>query len=140
MLYWHKFQVKINIIFNLFFHAERNQELKPILYPINLQEFLCLKIVTWPMSIIFLRVPGRFLNTTVFQSHISDFQLQNPAQRKSDWDVLHQLDKKIRTCLGHKMIMFCITVIFINRLHRIKQIWYVENEQFLPRDSSVAQC
>ena len=29
-------------------------------------------------------------------------------------------EKKMRACSGHKIIMFCITVIFIDRLHKIK--------------------
>ena len=85
MLSWCKFVVKMNAIFNLFFHADRNQELKPILYPVNLREFLCLKIVTWRLSVI--RVAGRIANVTVFRSRVSAFRRQNLARRKCDRSV-----------------------------------------------------
>ena len=47
-----------------------------ILYPINLQEFL-FQNSDMTTVIILLRVPGQFLNVTVFQSRISDFQCQS---------------------------------------------------------------
>ena len=59
---------------------------------------------------------------------------------KTDQIYYTSIRQKIRTCLGRKMVMFWNTVIFIKRWHRIKQILSVENEQFLPHDSSVAQC
>ena len=33
-----------------------------------------------------------------------------------------------------------MTVVFIDKLHRTRQIWQVENEQYLPRDDHVTQC
>ena len=40
---------------------------------------------------------------------------------------------------GRKKIVFCVTVVFIDKLHRTRQIWQVENEQYLPRDDHVTQ-
>jgi len=40
---------------------------------------------------------------------------------------------------GRKNIVFCVTVVFIDKLHRTRQLWQVENEQYLPRDDHVTQ-
>ena len=44
-----------------------------------------LKITVWFVTVIL--VPGEFLNVTVFWLHSSDFQHQNHAWHKGDWDV-----------------------------------------------------
>ena len=38
-----------------------------------------------------------------------------------------------------KKIVFCVAVVFIDKLHRTRQLWQVENEQYLPRDDHVTQ-
>ena len=39
----------------------------------------------------------------------------------------------------NKKIVFRVTVVFIDKLYRTRQIWQDENEQYLPRDDHVTQ-
>jgi len=47
---------------------------------------------------------------------------------------LTSFTRKIMASTGRKKIGFCVTVVFIDKLHRTRQIWQVENEQYLPSD------
>ena len=128
----------------------RKKQQQRNLYPGNLWGFFCLKIVTW-VSVILVRVPGRFPNAAVFRSRSFDFDVRTTLGTRAIGMSVKNKNKKslsklivfrkikIKTCSRRKMVIFCIAVIFVDRLHRTKQIWQVKNLIFLPRDCNVTQ-